>query len=321
MRNIFKLQQSGDLKSSHILSKRIVYEGRTGARKDRGRKSIFIEGNSEIVKFVNKYKYQSAEHFLNQMKGYFENNFIYTLSPGAYDPKTFATEMLFKRKQGFCLHFATLLTELLLTKGIPAHLVLGYAGGSFNSFGEYFLVKQSNAHAWVEVWFNHRWNRVDPTIWVAPEVLLDREANSKGIDHIWNRIRYYFDQKSTALNMLLINYDFQTQKNWLKRKLNISLKWYQLFGLFLLTLALLALVYVFFQYMFERNKMGYYERLEKKIIKKLEQRGYEKCLNCSLYTYLKLSENRGDDLVSKYLIKYLSIRYGKSDRRDLHIPF
>jgi len=54
--------------------------------------------------------------------------------------------------------------------GIPARIVTGYQGGERNPLGEYFIIYQSNAHAWTEVWLeNEGWVRVDPTAAVAPD--------------------------------------------------------------------------------------------------------------------------------------------------------
>jgi len=56
--------------------------------------------------------------------------------------------------------------------GIPARVVTGYLGGEWNPVGGYFIVRQSDAHAWDEIWLDGRgWVRIDPTAVVAPERL------------------------------------------------------------------------------------------------------------------------------------------------------
>jgi protein-glutamine gamma-glutamyltransferase len=58
---------------------------------------------------------------------------------------------------------------LMRAAGIPAHIVTGYQGGTFNRYADYWIVRQSDAHAWVEVWIEGRgWQRVDPTAAIAP---------------------------------------------------------------------------------------------------------------------------------------------------------
>ena len=95
--------------------------------------------------------------------------FFYTLTPpplGA-DP---ADEFLFQTREGFCEHYASAFTVLMRAAGIPARVVTGYQGGELNPLGQYYIIYQSNAHAWTEVWLEDEgWVRVDPTAAVAPD--------------------------------------------------------------------------------------------------------------------------------------------------------
>lgn len=95
--------------------------------------------------------------------------FVYTLQPPLLgnDP---VDEFLFKTRRGFCEHYAAAFVVLMRSAGIPARIVTGYQGGEHNPLGDYWLVRQSDAHAWAEVWLPKRgWQRVDPTAAVAPE--------------------------------------------------------------------------------------------------------------------------------------------------------
>jgi hypothetical protein len=78
-------------------------------------------------------------------------------------------DFLFGARAGFCEHYASALANLARAAGIPARIVVGYQGGERNPFGDYWIVRQANAHAWVEVWVEGAWRRVDPTAAVAPE--------------------------------------------------------------------------------------------------------------------------------------------------------
>ena len=70
---------------------------------------------------------------------------------------------------GYCEHYASSFTVMMRMAGIPARVVTGYQGGWYNSIGDYLLVRQSDAHAWSEVWFpGSGWTRVDPTAAVSP---------------------------------------------------------------------------------------------------------------------------------------------------------
>jgi hypothetical protein len=79
-------------------------------------------------------------------------------------------DFLFNTQRGFCEHFASAFTFLMRAAGIPARVVTGYQGGYFNKLGNYSVVRQSDAHAWSEVWLEGRgWVRVDPTAAVSPQ--------------------------------------------------------------------------------------------------------------------------------------------------------
>ena len=92
----------------------------------------------------------------------------YTLEPGLSGQHS-ADEFWFDRKQGFCEHIAASFVILMRAAGVPARVVTGYQGGEQNALDGYFVVRQSDAHAWAEVWLNGRgWVRVDPTAVVSP---------------------------------------------------------------------------------------------------------------------------------------------------------
>lgn len=79
-------------------------------------------------------------------------------------------EFLFDTRLGFCEHFSSSFVVLMRAAGIPARVVTGYAGGYRNKLGNFWLIRQSDAHAWAEVWLpGQGWQRVDPTAAVAPE--------------------------------------------------------------------------------------------------------------------------------------------------------
>jgi transglutaminase-like putative cysteine protease len=97
-------------------------------------------------------------------------HFVYTLQPGTYGDTVGLEDFLFERRRGFCEHYAAAFAMLMRIAGIPSRVVLGYHGGEFNSLGKYVIVRQSDAHAWCEVWLkDNGWQRVDPTDMIAPD--------------------------------------------------------------------------------------------------------------------------------------------------------
>ncbi|MFT4045186.1 MAG: DUF3488 and transglutaminase-like domain-containing protein [Solimonas sp.] len=97
-----------------------------------------------------------------------EQNFVYTLKPPTLG-RDGIDEFLFTTRRGFCEHYSSAFTFLMRAAGIPARVVTGYQGGTLNEPGGYYVVSQSDAHAWSEVWIDERWQRVDPTAAIAPE--------------------------------------------------------------------------------------------------------------------------------------------------------
>jgi len=95
--------------------------------------------------------------------------FTYTLTPGAYEGDP-VDEFWLDRRVGFCEHFATSFVVVLRAMGIPARLVTGYQGVDPLTQDGFYVVRQSNAHAWAEYWNPRRgWVRADPTAAVAPD--------------------------------------------------------------------------------------------------------------------------------------------------------
>lgn len=78
-------------------------------------------------------------------------------------------DFLFRTRSGYCEHYASAFTVMMRMAGIPSRVVTGYQGGWYNEFGDYLLVRQSDAHAWSEIWLEDSgWTRVDPTAAVSP---------------------------------------------------------------------------------------------------------------------------------------------------------
>lgn len=98
-----------------------------------------------------------------------DGGFSYTLAPAPLG-RDAVDDFLFSTHEGFCEHYASAFTVLMRAAGVPARVVTGYQGGYWNKLGQYLLVRQSDAHAWSEVWLAGRgWVRVDPTAAVRPE--------------------------------------------------------------------------------------------------------------------------------------------------------
>jgi transglutaminase-like putative cysteine protease len=113
--------------------------------------------------------------------------FRYTLAPAPLGRDS-VDDFLFDTHEGFCEHYSSAFTVLMRAAGIPSRVVTGYQGGYWNKFGNYLLVRYSDAHAWSEVWLAGRgWVRIDPTGAVRPERVSLGAAAAAGDQLSWYR--------------------------------------------------------------------------------------------------------------------------------------
>lgn len=133
---------------------------------------IPANGNNRAIELAQSMRgnADSDAEFVDALLDKFNREeYFYTLEPPplAGDP---IDRFLFDTRRGFCEHYASAFTFMMRSAGIPARVVVGYQGGEINPLGGHLIVRQSDAHAWSEVWLDdYGWYRVDPTSAVAPE--------------------------------------------------------------------------------------------------------------------------------------------------------
>lgn len=147
--------------------------------------------------------------------------FRYTLNPPLLTRHS-VDEFLFETREGFCEHYASAFTVMMRMLGIPARVVTGYQGGWYNDFGDYLLVRQSDAHAWSEVWLpGTGWTRIDPTAAVAPSRIERNALDALGgrryaLDFAWVRqVRNGVDWLGRTWNDGVIAFDATRQSRLL----------------------------------------------------------------------------------------------------------
>ena len=137
--------------------------------------------NPEAVELARKWRAasQNPAQFTKRALNFLRNNeFSYTLNPPPLGEQSI-DDFLFRTRKGYCEHYASAFTFLMRAAGIPARMVAGYLGGELNPYGEYLIVRQSDAHVWVEVWLSGKgWTRIDPTLAVAPDRVVQGPAAS-----------------------------------------------------------------------------------------------------------------------------------------------
>jgi protein-glutamine gamma-glutamyltransferase len=138
----------------------------------------------------------------SELRRYLIAHYSYTLNltaPTGRDADPLAY-FLFVRRAGHCEYFATAMTVMLRSIGIPARYVTGFLPGEYNDVGGDYIIRGSDAHAWVEVFFNgYGWMTFDPT-------------PPSGEEHSFlGRFGLYWDWFQLTWNEWVINYDFAHQ--------------------------------------------------------------------------------------------------------------
>jgi len=184
-------------------------------------------------RFVNRLREQYAQdgRFINSILNYFrEQNFIYTRKPPRLDGDT-VDEFLFSSRRGYCVHYASSFAVMMRLAGIPARIVSGYQGGEMNPLSDYMIVRQSDAHAWVELWLPGKgWLRIDPTSVIpdsrveATQDLLrrkdDRSRAAFNLKQGWfskslSKMRFAWDSLNNRWNNWVIGYNDKRQQSLL----------------------------------------------------------------------------------------------------------
>ncbi|WP_144393387.1 transglutaminase TgpA family protein [Pleionea sediminis] len=131
--------------------------------------------------------------------------YYYTLTPPIMR-ENMVDDFWFEKQSGFCEHYASSVTLMLRAVGIPARIVVGYQGGRYNQVGDYFLISQKDAHAWLEYWSQgNGWTRIDPTAAIDPSRIdesLLQEVESRG---------FLFDALPEAMKLEIGTFDLLEQ--------------------------------------------------------------------------------------------------------------
>ena len=144
---------------------------------------------------------------------FLSQGFRYDRQPGVLAGPDGLDRFLFERRVGFCGHYASAFSALMRAAGVPSRVVSGYLGGTWvEPLGgaSYLELRQSDAHAWSEVWLpGQGWRAVDPSSWVAGGADGARTAQGRdalaapwswlqrqwwGLDMAWSRWWLGFDQ-------------------------------------------------------------------------------------------------------------------------------
>ena len=187
--------------------------------------SVEVSGQPRLQTWARQLRAEtnSPAQFADRVLQHFaEQGYRYSLRPQQLDlPDAVRVDgFFFETKIGYCSHYAMAMATALRAAGIPANVVVGYQGGSWNPFGNYYLVRKSDAHAWVEAEIAPGvWRRYDPTRMVpeAQQIFTRRIAardvsRAEGWQGQWARAMQRTDAFVTRLNSDIVLYDEEARQ-------------------------------------------------------------------------------------------------------------
>ncbi|WP_440222740.1 transglutaminase TgpA family protein [Dokdonella sp. MW10] len=175
------------------------YRFSTTLRDDERRRALHLPDgfNPRAIELARRWRAESGgdDGVMRAALANFNASFSYTLSPPPLGRHS-VDDFLFDTQAGYCEHYSAAFVVLMRAAGIPARVVTGYQGGWMNQGSGYLLVRQSDAHAWSEVWLESRgWVRVDPTAAVSPE-RIERGAPAANRDAGWFGSEWWLEARN-----------------------------------------------------------------------------------------------------------------------------
>ncbi|MDH4056058.1 MAG: DUF3488 and transglutaminase-like domain-containing protein, partial [Gammaproteobacteria bacterium] len=254
-----------------------------------------------------------------------EEQYFYTLQPPALgsDP---VDRFLFDTRQGFCEHYASAFAFMMRSVGIPSRVVLGYQGGEVNPMGGHLIVRQSDAHAWTEVWLErYGWYRVDPTSAVAPE-RIEYGARGAAIDGVgvgWGftapskllqQLTMTWDVLNAKWNEWVLGYGPDTQKGFMEWLGMSDPSWRKM--LLTLVISVVSLILVISGLMMLRCRAPAKDRASVLYDRFVKKAGLERRTGETALEYARRAKSHGtipESTVSSVTVAYLDARYGPDD--------
>lgn len=257
--------------------------------------------------------FDSDQEIVEQGLGLFASAFSYTLRVDQV--KVNAIDyFLFESKRGFCEHFASSFVFLMRSAGIPARIVIGYQGGELNDVDQYYIVRQSDAHAWAEIWLTGQgWVKIDPTSSVAPnriEIGVDEALDPedrKLLANSWNsnkallRLSYYWDSMSYSWSNWVLNFDKQKQEGLITKLLGSADPMRIALALALLAFFGLTPAVVYHRWR-SRQRFDFVEnRIVQPVLQKLHKQGVEKSAAESFSAFMQRTAARASHSPDEFL--------------------
>jgi len=146
--------------------------------------------------------FTSAEASARAIESYLRRNYRYTTELPRRSPPDPLAYFLFERREGHCEYFASAMAVLLRAVGIPSRLVNGFQGGHYNPVSQWYVIRASDAHSWVEAYLPATgWTTFDPT---PPDAGVPRLS-------AFARLGFYLDAAETFWQEWVLGYDLTRQ--------------------------------------------------------------------------------------------------------------
>jgi transglutaminase-like putative cysteine protease len=327
---LFARQSQISVLTSFELESSPQYVTTSELRKDLRYWDTFVPPNRNVrtIELARRMREEagSDEAFIESVLTRFRSEeFFYTLQPPALDANA-VDDFLFNTKRGFCEHFASAFTVMARAAGIPARVVTGYQGGEFNTMGGYFIVRQSDAHAWSEVWLNGRgWQRIDPTAAVAPnriELGLDAALSATEAvpgralrnNAFLSKLRLAWDAANTFWNDEVVQFG-EAQQRWLLEKLNFEdTRWeYLILALVLALVGFFLALTAYLAWKFRPRARDPVAHVYEQMCRKLGKLGFPRLPHEGPSDYVaRVAEARPDlaPQLAELRTVYVGLRYG-----------
>ena len=271
------------------------------------------------------YDQQMVELVLNHFRG---EPFYYTRNPPAMLDRPI-DRFLFEERRGFCEHYASAFVVLMRAAGIPARIVTGYMGGELNTIGNYFIVRQSDAHAWSEVWLEGKgWVRFDPTAVIPPNRVEQsqfrdrfRRSSAEGmLAENWfagslQKIRFLWDNVNHSWNDWIVGYNPKKQRSFFDSLGLSKFSWSSLIFILFggLTLVILAIAIYLSGHTIRKPNQAHI--LFRRFCKKLARKGFRYTPSETARAFAQRVANKRRDIaaqVEEITELYNQVRYAKA---------
>ncbi|MGA8515028.1 MAG: DUF3488 and transglutaminase-like domain-containing protein [Burkholderiaceae bacterium] len=259
--------------------------------------------------------------------------YTYTLEPGVYGQHT-ADEFWFDKKEGFCEHIASSFVILMRALDVPARIVTGYQGGDLNNVDGFWNLRQSDAHAWAEVWqAGQGWLRVDPTGAVSPgrigqfqRLTAPQGAVAAAFGTVFSptlaaQLRAAWEATNNAWNQWVLNYSQSKQLDLLRNVGFSSPSWADLSYLLIGIIVGVSLIGAAWT-LYSRSQHDPWLRLLHAARKRLEKAGLPSHEGTPPRALAGLAQARWGEATQSlqdWLVQLEALRYAPAARRSANV--